>query len=522
MIPADALPLAVPGAPARRRWVRAPAFGPSTDRAGLTAWTVAMAAGTLLGFSTLVALERSLGLALVLLPLLALVCLMATAASPKRLLLALIVLEIPLQIDVNLGYRTYAAVLPAIGGLNVSLTTACLAVLYASWLAEVLARASPPPRGLARLSLPVCAYTAFAALSIHVARDPELSVYEVVLLLQALLLFVYVVHVVKTADDVMLIATLLTAGLAMQGAIMIALRAIGHSVDVATIFARIDANMRVGGTVGSPNVAGGYICLLLPLALGLFQARPGRAVERLAIAAIGLGLVGLVLTFSRGGWLGTIAALGIFFGMAVRRRWVSAKLVVVTLLTALAVLMLFRDPIAARLVQDDAGAAYARVPLMKLAMRVIGDHVFTGVGVNNFGIVARSAYVTPEFGGEWIATVHNKYLLVWAEAGLGALLAFLWFLGATLARGRRVWRGGDRRLAPIALGIAAGVIGNMIHMTVDLYHSRPQVQLLWLVAALVASMIVMIQRDADRQPATARAAAPRRAVPPAHRGTRRP
>src|SRR5439155_18314025 len=103
-------------------------------------------------------------------------------------------------------------------------------------------------------------------------------------------------------------------------------------------------------------------------------------------------------------------------------------------------------------------------------------------------------------------TVHNKYLLVWSEAGIGALLAFLWFLGSTLRRGWSLWRRDDPLLSPLALGLTAGIIGQTVHMSVDIFQSRPQIQLLWLVAGLLVAMqnVARETRDGDSRGRSAR------------------
>jgi hypothetical protein len=40
----------------------------------------------------------------------------------------------------------------------------------------------------------------------------------------------------------------------------------------------------------------------------------------------------------------------------------------------------------------------------------------------------------------------------------------------------------------MALGFTAALMGQMIHMQVDIYSSRPQVQMLFVVAALIGAM----------------------------------
>ncbi len=84
--------------------------------------------------------------------------------------------------------------------------------------------------------------------------------------------------------------------------------------------------------------------------------------------------------------------------------------------------------------------------------------------------------------------MHNRYLLVWAETGVIGLAVFLWFLLSTLHRALGVVRSTNRVLALASAGLLAGVLAGMVHLTVDLYHNRPLVQLLWLIAGLVIAI----------------------------------
>jgi len=121
-----------------------------------------------------------------------------------------------------------------------------------------------------------------------------------------------------------------------------------------------------------------------------------------------------------------------------------------------------------------------------MAWEIIADQPALGVGANNYTQALEPR--TPEFGNEWLFTVHNQYLLVWAETGAVGLAAYLWFLLATLRRGWQRWKRTDPLLAPLALGFTAALMGQMLHMQVDIYSSRPQVQLLFVVAALIGVM----------------------------------
>jgi len=161
-----------------------------------------------------------------------------------------------------------------------------------------------------------------------------------------------------------------------------------------------------------------------------------------------------------------------------------------------AVVIGFWGPVPQRLGGSDGGSANSRLSLAREAEKVISAHPVLGVGINNYGVVLPH-YLGPQFDGLWLFTVHDKYLLVWAEAGIGALLAFVWFLLATLRRGWRCAERGDPTLAPLAVGLAAGVAGQIVHMAVDIFQDRAQVEALWLVAALLV-VIETIGREEAR------------------------
>jgi O-antigen ligase len=140
-----------------------------------------------------------------------------------------------------------------------------------------------------------------------------------------------------------------------------------------------------------------------------------------------------------------------------------------------------------RLFGDDHGAARSRATMARQALQVIEANPFLGVGANNYA-VWYAQYPKQDLEGQRLFTAHNKYLLVWAETGIVGLIAFLGYLLSVIRRGWRGWQFRDRLLSPLALGFAAAVLGQMAHMFFDIFHSRPQVQTLWIVAALVSAI----------------------------------
>ena len=126
----------------------------------------------------------------------------ALAGSARKSFLAIVLLDIPLQIDQNFAYRDAAAELGARGGFNVSLTTFALVGLYSAWFIERLMHRHRPVRLPSGLILSLGPYVAVAALSVVVARDVGLYARGLVLLLQMFLVYVYLIGTVRTRDDV--------------------------------------------------------------------------------------------------------------------------------------------------------------------------------------------------------------------------------------------------------------------------------------------------------------------------------
>ena len=175
---------------------------------------------------------------------------------------------------------------------------------------------------------------------------------------------------------------------------------------------------------------------------------------------------------------------GLFLG---RQRGLSLRAPIAVIVILALLYLPFHSLISARLLGDDKGSAESRIPLMNLAFRIFEDNPILGVGANNFSVVM-GRYLTAEFRHGFLYAVHDKYLLVLTETGIGGLLTFLAFLFAALRRAWQCWNLHDSFLSPLALGFMVGIVGHMMHMNVDIFRGRPIQQLLWLIAALLVAM----------------------------------
>jgi O-antigen ligase len=418
-----------------------------------------------------------------------------TSGYVPRILLAVVILDIPLQFGTHLYYREEHAAFGALGGLSISATTIALSGLYAAWIMRVLANRNSVASPSLHINLPLLMYLAITTISMAVAQDVSLSFFEVFLLLESCLVYFYVANMVRTRQDVVFVVLLLLIGCLLESLIMIVLRFTGMPSTIWGIPAHIyiytderERLMRIGGTVGSYNFAAAYLSILLTSAASILFTNLGRVHKWLAIAVLGLGGVGLVFTLSRGAWMALALSITLLCWLGSRHAGLSLKTPIAVLLILSLLYLPFHAAISARLFGDDSGSAESRVPLMRLAFRIIEDNPLLGVGANNFTVVM-DRYLTSDFREGWLFAVHNKYLLVLSETGMVGLLAFLAFLLDALRKGWRCWVHRDPLLSPLALGFAAGIAGHMLHMTVDVFRGRPTQQLLWLVAGLLTAML---------------------------------
>jgi O-antigen ligase len=322
--------------------------------------------------------------------------------------------------------------------------------------------------------------------SAFVAIDTNLVLYEAVIVFQALLVMIYVIHAVETRRDVLFVLGLLMVGILIQVGASLLTYVLGSAFDLGVVSTRAVGG-RVAGTLGHPNSLGGFLALLLPTAAALVVAPVAHWYRWLAAVTFATGTVVLGLSQSRGGFLAYVAAMIVLAGLVYWRRLVPRTVLVRGSILAIIPLSVQIAVVGSRLMDFDNAAALSRLPLMRLAFAMIQGNAVWGVGANNFA-AALDQYVTVEYSTAWISTVHNRYLLSWAETGIIGLVALLWFLVSILRRAFDVVRSSDRFLALVAAGLLAGVFANMIHMNVDIFNSRPLVQLLWLVAGLVIAV----------------------------------
>jgi len=191
---------------------------------------------------------------------------------------------------------------------------------------------------------------------------------------------------------------------------------------------------RVGSLFGHPNLLSIYLAMFLPIAIAMLFTNMKPFTKIAVTVVIFAGLVVLVLTLSRSGWISfTIAFVTLlamsFFHPAARFKFLFGRVAMIAGIGLMAVLL--ARPILKRLFESDPNAVSFRWEWMQLSWEMILEKPLFGFGLNTY--VYRMIPYTEEgtlaglierFGSA-LPVVHNVYLLVWTEQGTVGLLLFL-------------------------------------------------------------------------------------------------
>lgn len=216
--------------------------------------------------------------------------------------------------------------------------------------------------------------------------------------------------------------------------------------------------------------------------------RDGLAKLLLATALIA-SLAILLLTQIRTGWLATAVALWLI-ALACDRRWLVALPVGIAGLAGLTAIMGSEEVAELFLSLPKAQTWHARPELWGIALQAIHDYPLTGVGLYNFQPVARHNYTFTVAPPEWQFTyVHNIFLQMGVDFGLGGLFAFLWLLVIFVILAYRLYQTtAGRSVHWLVVNWSAGMVAYLVF---SLTHSIALGQipsiLFWLILGLMAA-----------------------------------
>jgi O-antigen ligase len=230
-------------------------------------------------------------------------------------------------------------------------------------------------------------------------------------------------------------------------------------------------NQRFGYPLDHANTAGYLLAMSLPLCVAVALTTTAWRLS-FALVSGASQMLALVLTFSRGAWLGWTASM-IYLATALKK----LKMITAFMLVPVACALVFPE-VQNRLDSvtrpGEDPAMQERLQRFKSSLQLGIDHPILGVGYGR----GRLKEFLPSYlkgtilEGAPVLHTHNVYVELFAETGTIGLLTFLWLLGQTLWR---LWRRalaseGAERL--MGWGLAASWVAAMVTGLGDIpfYH----------------------------------------------------
>lgn len=243
------------------------------------------------------------------------------------------------------------------------------------------------------------------------------------------------------------------------------------------------------------------LALVLNVAIGVglylfFETSSG--MKKLVLSlSLGLMLAGVVVSQSRGGFVGlaVLAAFMLVFGPHRRKIALGIVLAAVGLLL-LAPPSYWKEIQSIRTAANPGDTGESRQYFWKIGWRMFLEHPITGVGTDNFGIQAPH-YMDPHRKGwrvnPWGRVAHSLYFTLLPEQGLVGVALFAMMLGwcfKTQRKLRAAWKRNEndetaRTATLLACGITAGIIGVLATGT---FLSVLYYPVIWVLVGLLAAL----------------------------------
>ncbi|MEW5894436.1 MAG: O-antigen ligase family protein [Candidatus Omnitrophota bacterium] len=275
-----------------------------------------------------------------------------------------------------------------------------------------------------------------------------------------------------------------------------------------------DYENRLRASFSSGNGLAGWLIVVLSVFLGWLK----RPEEKRSVKAV-LGLMTLflffclVMTYSRGGWLGFfISFLVAAAYILVKASWKQrlSYFIAAFSLVLLFVLLpqstkvqineiskfkfIYNDTLTARIksiFDIHSDSTPLRLKLWQESLNIIKDHPLTGCGLNTYSIIAKK-YKSFEGGGVY---PHNSFLQMTAEIGIPGVLAFLWILFSFFRTSLMYLKQYEDYLL---MGAVSASLGFLIQAFFDThFFSLQMVVLFWFMFGLATALVKTRSRESN-------------------------
>ncbi len=257
-----------------------------------------------------------------------------------------------------------------------------------------------------------------------------------------------------------------------------------------------DIEGRIVSFFENPNVYGEYLILMIMLNFAAVINTEKRSFKAFGIVALLLSAVCMVLTYSRGCWIG-IAVSVMLFLFIMYRDWFMRGIVL-----GCASLFFLPKSVITRLMSignlADSSTSY-RVYIWEGTLSMLRDFWQTGIGVGTDAF--NSVYPVYAYGAISAPHPHNLYLLLVSEMGILALVLFLVFVLFMIKKLFSVSQTcADKKLSVWSAAMVSALVGYLIQGMFDnVWYNYRVFLFFWIFVGLCAAVCIAAKKCGVKQ-----------------------
>lgn len=250
---------------------------------------------------------------------------------------------------------------------------------------------------------------------------------------------------------------------------------------------------RMTATFGNPDHLAGYMEMAALLLLGLVFTGFRYLKSPVMIGLIFLTVISLILSLSRGGWIGGGVGLAFMLIVLMTNHYFKKKRRIAAVCSGFLIVMLViltSTPVVERILtfeqKEDMPSFSGRAVVWGGIVNMIQDHPLLGAGPGTFANVF-TQYQPPGQGARY-SMGHNDYLHFISEVGIPLIAVMLWMMVSFFKRGLDKLKNRSRLVRGAVLGGMAGVTAILVHGGGDFnLHIPANAVLFTVIAALTVA-----------------------------------
>jgi len=391
-------------------------------------------------------------------------------------------------------------------GISIGLVELLIFISYTVWFARIFIARKESLPGLRKIDWLILLLIISQFISLIGAPDKVLGTFDIIYNIKHILIYFFIAHKVRRHHLKWIIALMLFA-IVLESPLALYERVTGNvgigstkgsvqSADFGTQGAvpGVEDEIRAAGTTLDPHALGLYYSMILPVPFVFILMkflRPSLKIVLSGILLLGIG--GLIVTFSRSGWLSFALSSAFALGTIVFS-WKQGKALVIAAALVLAMMPFYPQAykiIDAKLFNAPRALMDVRIDSARTALGIWSDNLFFGYGPGNYleALKDPDVMVLGHEGPMADRPVHNAFLWTAAELGLFGVVAFFGIILVAMKRCYSVLKCEDLLMRGLALAILTGLLAYLLDGVTNMMfrESTPYAQF-WVYTGLAVAL----------------------------------